>query len=132
MSKDIYNMTPDYIENRELEDFTPAQKKVILARDEYRCVICGKGEREGVELHVDHIKPKEYGGEATIENGQTLCGKHNYIKKTYKQTETGKKMFIRLYELAQKSQDYELVKFCTEILEVFERNNINGRIEWKK
>lgn len=130
--KGVYKYDPDYIENRELEDFTPAQKKVILARDEYRCVICGKGEREGVELHVDHIKPKEYGGEATIENGQTLCEKHNYIKKTYKQTETGKKMFIRLYELAQKSQDYELVKFCTEILEVFERNNINGHIKWKK
>lgn len=130
--KGVYKYDPDYIENRELADFTPAQKKVILARDQYRCVICGKGEQEGVELHVDHIKPKEYGGEATIENGQTLCGKHNYIKKTYKQTETGKKMFIRLYELAQKSEDHELVKFCTEILEVFERNNINGHIEWKK
>ncbi|MGP1515486.1 MAG: HNH endonuclease [Bacteroidales bacterium] len=24
-------------------------------------------------MHVDHIKPKEFGGKAIIENGQTLC-----------------------------------------------------------
>lgn len=48
------------------------------------------------------------------------------------QTETGKKMFIRLYELAKEQKDKELIKFTTEILEVFEKNNVNGHIEWKK
>jgi hypothetical protein len=61
-----------------------------------------------------------------------LCTQHNFLKNNFKQTETGKKMFIRLYELA-KVQGYEtLQKFCAEILEVFEKNNINGHIEWKK
>ncbi|MGB9701357.1 MAG: HNH endonuclease [Candidatus Kapaibacteriota bacterium] len=81
---------------------------------------------------MDHIKPKDLGGEASIENGQTLCAQHNFLKKNYKQTETGKKMFIRLYELAKKYNDEKLLKFCTQILEVFEKNNINGHIEWKK
>jgi hypothetical protein len=54
------------------------------------------------------------------------------MKKNYKQTETGKKMFIRLYELAKKENNNELIKFCTEILTVFEKNNINGHIDWKK
>ena len=54
------------------------------------------------------------------------------MKKNYKQTETGKKMFIRLYELAKKEKNKELIKFCAEILTVFEKNNINGHIEWKK
>lgn len=85
-----------------------------------------------MELHVDHIKPKDLGGKATIENGQTLCAQHNFMKKNFKQTETGKKMFIRLYELAKIHGDRNLQQFCAEVLEVFERNNINGHIEWKK
>ncbi len=128
----VYKYDPSMVHEKELEDFTPALKKVILKRDNYRCAMCGKGKKEGVTLHVDHIKPKDLCGEATLENGQVLCGPHNFLKKNFKQTETGKKMFIRLYELAKFSEDKQLIKFCTEILEVFEKNGINGHIEWKK
>lgn len=95
-------------------------------------VICGRGDKDGVEIHVDHIKAKDNGGKATIENGKTLCSQHNFLKKNLKQTETGKKMFIRLYELAKTEKNEELIKFCKDILEVYEKNNINGHIEWKK
>ncbi len=132
VSRGVYKYDPNFEHERELEDFTAAQKNEILKRDGYKCVICGKGKKDGVELHVDHIKAKDYGGEASIENGQTLCAPHNFMKKNYKQTETGKKMFIRLYELAKKEKNKELIKFCAEILTVFEKNNINGHIEWKK
>ena len=81
-------------------------------------------------IHIDHIKPKDLGGEATLENGQVLCGPHNFLKKNFKQTETGKKMFINLYNLAKKEDNVELIKFCFEILEVFEKNEVNGHIEW--
>jgi hypothetical protein len=132
VAKGVYRYDPEFVKNRELEDFTSSQKKQILERDNYKCVICGKGRKEGVELHIDHIKPKDFGGKAIVDNGQTLCAQHNFIKKNFKQTETGKKMFIRLYELAKQENDDTLIKFCTEILEVFERNNINGHIEWNK
>jgi len=132
VKKGVYKYDPDLIEKRELEDFTKQQKQEILQRDNYRCVICGRGQNEGLELHVDHIKPKDKGGKATIENGQTLCSIHNFRKKNYQQTETGKKMFIRLYEMAKSIEDLETMNFCSEILEVFEKNNINGHIEWKK
>jgi hypothetical protein len=79
-------------------------------------------------LHIDHIKPKDLGGEATLENGQTLCAQHNFLKKNFKQTETGKKMFIRLYELAKSEGNLDLVLFCSQILEVFEKNDVNGHI----
>jgi hypothetical protein len=39
-------------------------------------------------------------------------------------------MFIRLYELAKSQDDEDLMKFCAEILDVFEKNGINGHIEW--
>lgn len=132
ISKGIYKYDPEFVKNKSLEDFSEKQKKEILKRDNYRCVICGKGRKDGIELHVDHIKAKDLGGKATIENGQTLCANHNYLKKNYKQTETGKKMFIRLYELAKTLNDINLQNFCSEILDVFEKNNINGHIEWKK
>ncbi len=132
ISKGVYKYDPDFIQNKELEDFTEAQKEAIFKRDSYRCVICGKGRADGIDIHADHIKPKDFGGAATIENGQTLCAQHNFQKKNYKQTETGKKMFIRLYELAKSNKDEKLLKFCKEILEIYEKNNINGHIIWKE
>ncbi|MBI2450450.1 MAG: HNH endonuclease [Candidatus Nealsonbacteria bacterium] len=132
IAKGIYKYDPQKAHKRELEDFTAAQKEVILKRDGYKCVICGRGKKDGVDLHIDHIKPKDFGGEATIENGQTLCSQHNFIKKNLKQTETGKKMFIRLYELAKSEGNDELKKFCADILETYEKYNINGHIIWKR
>jgi len=132
ISKGIYKYDSDFVNNRELEDFTSAQKEEIFKRDNYRCVICGRGKADGIEIHADHIKPKELGGKAEIENGQTLCAQHNFQKKYYKQTETGKRMFIRLYELAKKNNDKELMKFCEDVLKVYEKDNINGHIIWKK
>jgi hypothetical protein len=131
VGKGVYKYDPELITNPELEDFTPTQREQIFQQDNYRCVICGKGQRDGVEIHADHIKPKDLGGKATIENGQTLCATHNFRKKTYKQTETGKKMFIRLYELAKSEGDPEMENFCRQILEVFEEYDVNDHIGWK-
>jgi hypothetical protein len=33
-----------------------------------------------------------------VDNGQTLCSEHNFLKKTYSQTEFGKRFIIRLYK----------------------------------
>jgi len=132
VKKGIYMFDPDSVTTRELEDFSPEQKDIIFKRDNFKCVICGRGKRDGMEVHADHIIPKDKGGKAEISNGQTLCSEHNFRKKNYKQTETGKKMFIRLYELAKVRDDKELMNFCAEILEVFEKNGINGHIEWKR
>ena len=131
VGKGVYKYDPDLITNPELEDFTPAQRKQIFERDNYRCVICGQGQHDGVEIQADHIIPKDLGGKATIENGQTLCATHNFRKKNLKQTETGKKMFIHLYELSESVGDHEMRDFCRNILEVFEEHNINDHVKWK-
>lgn len=131
ISKGLYKYDPNFLRDRQLEDFTQKQKIQILTRDQYQCVICGRGKKDGVDLHVDHIKPKELGGKATTENGQTLCAQHNFQKKIFKQTETGKKMFIRFYELAKIEKNETLVKFCYDILKTFERHNINSHIKWE-
>ncbi len=130
--KGVYRYDPQAAQKKTLEDFSPSQKAAILKRDGYQCVICGSGKKEGVELHVDHIKPKDLGGEASIINGQTLCAQHNFIKKNLKQTEAGKKMFIRLYQLAKAEKNPALQDFCTDILQVYQKHGINGHIEWKR
>ncbi len=132
ISKGVYRYEPDAVKAREIEEFTTHQKKIIFERDGYKCVICGRGEKEGYELHADHIKSRELGGKAIIENGQTLCSQHNIMKKALKQTETGKKMFIRLYDLAKKEKNDRLIKFFTEVLEVYENNEINCHIIWNR
>ena len=128
----IYKYDPDFVQKRELEDFTPEQKELILKRDGYKCVQCGIGRDSGLELHVDHIKAKAKGGAATIENGQTMCSIHNFRKKNYGQTESGKKMLIRLYELAKTTNDTAMINFARDVLRVFDKHNINGHIPWEE
>ena len=132
VKKGVYKYDPNYASKKELDDFTPELKRLILERDGYKCVICGRTEKEGYELHVDHILPKDKGGKATLENGQTLCSICNFRKKNYNQTESGKKMFIRLWETAKRLGDEKTQKFCEEILNTYEKYNINGHIEWKR
>src|SRR5690606_38171512 len=129
VKKGIYKYDPNFVIKKEIEDFTPELKEQILKRDGYKCIICGRSSKEGYELHVDHILPKDKGGKATLENGQTLCSICNFRKKNYNQTESGKKMFIKLWETAKRIGDTETKKFCEEILKTYEKFNINGHIE---
>jgi hypothetical protein len=132
VKKGVYRYDPASVNQRELEDFTLEQKEEIFKRDNYRCVICGRGPQNGYEIHADHIIPKDLGGKAEISNGQTLCSIHNFRKKNYKQTETGKKMFIHLYELSKEIGDKNTMRFCEEVLETFEKHHVNDHIEWKR
>ena len=132
VKKGIYRYDPNAVKQRELEDFTPEQKKQIFERDIYRCVQCGRRQDEGYELHADHRVPKDKGGKATVDNGQTLCSVCNFRKKNYGQTESGKKMLIRLWEASIKIGDEKNRKFCEEALSVYEKFDINGHVEWRK
>jgi 5-methylcytosine-specific restriction endonuclease McrA len=111
IKKGVYRYDPDFVEISQESTFPENLKKEIFARDNYQCVICGQGRKEGLEIHADHIKPRSQAGLNTVENGQTLCSRHNMFKKNLQQTETGKKMFIRLYELAKQEQDEQLKEF---------------------
>lgn len=126
----VYKYDPRFAKKKILETFSPKMKEKIFKRDDYKCVQCGKGKKNGIQIHADHIMPMDFGGKATLNNGQTLCGQHNYLKKNLKQTETGKKMFIRLYELSKEKGNKPYKDFCKDILTVFDKHNINGHIEW--
>ena len=59
IKKGWYRYDPKLASIRTLEDFSASDKKQILERDGYKCVICGKGKKDGIDLQVDHIKPKD-------------------------------------------------------------------------
>lgn len=127
--KGIYRYDPNYINKIELQDFPQKIKKAILKRDKYRCIVCGRGRKDGIELVVDHIKPKDKGGTNNIDNGQTLCMEHNLLKKNYSQTEAGKRYFIKIYEKAIANNDEKMVEFCKKVFDIYDKFKINGHIQ---
>jgi hypothetical protein len=133
IAKGQYRYNPDTAGKKEFIEFSQSEKNEIFKRDGYKCVVCGLGRENGLELHVDHIKPRSSGGEGVLENGQTLCGKHNYLKKNFTQTETGKKSFIRLLELVEANPDdpnaSTMEAFVNELLDVYDKYEIDTHID---
>jgi hypothetical protein len=126
--KGVYRYDPSYVHEVELFDFPPKIKEQIFKRDNYKCVVCGRGREEGVEICADHRKPKKLGGGNTLENGQTLCAEHNLLKKKYSQTEAGKRFIIKIYESAVASGDQRMIRFCKELFDVYDKEGINSHI----
>jgi hypothetical protein len=127
--KGVYRYDPEYVKEVELLDFPPDVKEEIFKRDKYRCVFCGRGRADGVELCADHRKSKDLGGDNSIDNGQTLCMKCNLMKKNYSQTEAGKKYFINMYRQAVAIGDERMIKFCKDVFDAYDMHEINGHIK---
>jgi 5-methylcytosine-specific restriction endonuclease McrA len=47
VKKGVYKYDPDLVQNKELQEFTPNIKEAIFRRDNYKCVVCGRGREEG-------------------------------------------------------------------------------------
>ncbi len=128
VKKGVYKYDPNLLQYKELYVFPPDVKEAIFKRDDYTCLVCGRGRGDGVEIHADHKIPLDNGGPNTIDNGQTLCSEHNFLKKTYSQTEFGKRFLIRLYKDAVKKGDERMVNFCKEIFDVYDKYGVNSHI----
>ena len=135
VAKGQYMYNPETTGKKEFNEFTQAEKNQIFERDGYKCVVCGLGRESGLDLHVDHIKPRSSGGQGTVENGQVLCAPHNFMKKNLSQTETGKKSFIRLLELVKATPDdpsaSQLENFLIDVLNVYEKHEVDKHVSWE-
>jgi hypothetical protein len=112
-----------------VQEFSQSVKNAIFERDKYKCVVCGRGREDGLEIHADHIIPCYKGGSNDVDNGQTLCSEHNLYKKYYSQTEFGKRFLIRLYKTAVKMGDDKMIKFCKDIFDIYDIYQINSHIK---
>ncbi len=129
VKKGIYKFDPDAVKEAELWDFTPEVKRQALVRDHYACVVCGRTENDGVELTIDHRKPKDLGGDNSLDNAQTLCTQHNLLKKNYNATTAGKRYFVLMYEEAIKNNDLKMVAFCKAVFDIYDEYEMNGHID---
>lgn len=128
VKKGVYRYDPDYVRGVKLFEFPQDVKEKIFERDNFRCVVCGRGRKDGIEIHADHIVPMDRGGTNTLENGQTLCSEHNLMKKNYSQTEAGKRYFIKMYKMAVIKGDKRMIKFCKDVFNAYNRHKINLHI----
>ena len=109
-----------------LKQFTQEQKKEILASDDYRCTMCGRGIQEGAELHIDPIMAKNKDGEKTVVDALTLCELHTFIGEEGKETILG--MHQRLYNEAKENNDEKSKGFFGKVLKVYEKHNMGEDI----
>jgi 5-methylcytosine-specific restriction endonuclease McrA len=115
-----------------LDDFDESMRLKVKERDRFSCVVCGLGEKDGVELQVDHITPRSKGGKAQLDNAQTLCGSHNYRKNKLSQLELGDRMFRRLKKNAQASRTENIdadrvIEFCDEVLAIYKKYGFGSK-----
>lgn len=56
-----------------------AIRYLVMQRDRFECVACGKSKKHGVKIHVDHIKPLSIYPEMALSmiNLQTMCNTCN-------------------------------------------------------
>lgn len=48
-------------------------RNAVFTRDDYKCVCCGRGIKEGAILHVHHLKYRSLGGTNRMGNHVTVC-----------------------------------------------------------
>ncbi len=123
--KGVYKRIPGYKGHNVLAPFSPEIKEAIFKRDDYICVVCGNGKHNGYEIHADHIKPQNMGGESTLENGQTLCSEHNLMKKRYGTTYFLKKYSETMIERAMEYNDKKTESLFKDILKIIEKHKKN-------
>lgn len=134
-AKGVYRYDPTHRPKKSAaHGFDAETRAKILRRDGYRCVVCGRGTSDGVELHVDHRIPQDKGGKGTLSNGQTLCGAHNYRKKNLDQTQFGKKLFLewskQLNALRNPTEEQKRLRaFCKEVLALYRKHSIDEESE---
>lgn len=67
-----------------------------------------------------------------IKNEQTERTSRDFSQEFLDQTETAKRMFIRLYEVAKAEGDRKIMEFCLDVLSLYDKHDINGHIEWER
>ncbi len=61
----------------------------VLCRDGFRCAYCGRGEPEGVRLHIDHLVPVARVGGTQLDSLITACQDCNLGKSASDLLSTG-------------------------------------------
>lgn len=70
---EAFRETEAWRRKSERRKVTASLRYDVMQRDGFRCCLCGRSAKNGVELEVDHIIPVSQGGCSDMDNLQTLC-----------------------------------------------------------
>ena len=122
VNKGVYRYDPNYRGQAADDPFPESIKQAVFQRDNFRCLICCNGLHNGYEIHADHIRPRNKGGQSILENGQTLCSEHNILKKNYGTVEFLDKYYKKMLALAKKNNDTKMQALFEELLAVIQKH----------
>jgi hypothetical protein len=86
------------------------------------------GEKMGLKFVQTILSPK-IKAVTTLRIMVKLCAWNILIKKNYSQTEAGKRYFINIYKQSIAKGDEKMIKFCKDILDIYNKHMINGHIK---
>jgi hypothetical protein len=89
------------------------------------------GREEGVELQVHHMKPTDQVAKLLLGTAK-LCAQHNYLKKNFTQTESGKRFLYGYMNRQRRLMTNKCKIFAAKILAVYEKNKVNAHIVWER
>jgi 5-methylcytosine-specific restriction endonuclease McrA len=75
------NTNQNMINEKDTRTISRTLRFKVLYRDQFKCVLCGRGATSGVNLHIDRIVPHSLAGKTIESNLQTLCEDCNLGKK---------------------------------------------------
>ncbi len=120
VKRGVYKYDPDAVHKPRTLRFTPKQNREIRERDEYRCVVCGRGRAEGVRLYVDFLMPN-LPNRARIENGATFCTWHSPSRNNLTFMDMIMMGFKQIPDLAKHEEYTEMQGFASEVSAVLKK-----------
>lgn len=107
------NSRRNYIESREATVFQ------IFSRDKFRCIYCGSSTDEGKRLTIDHIYPRNEGGQNDVYNLITSCLDCNVSKGA---SMLSKELIVELWERNRKmDEEIGLISKYDELKAYFDK-----------
>ena len=116
----VYMYDPDFSPAPQLPKFTAAQRRQIKERDEYQCVFCGMGRREGFTLYVGFLFCDKPDRASDISNGVTFCSRHR-LSNVGSIKDLISMQLSQLNELIQREHQHDISGLIKEYVEIYKR-----------
>jgi len=107
------------------EEFDDEEKRKILERDNFRCVVCGKGVVDGAKVTVGYAMSTRRGGKLNTENGRTLCPLHRWTLETAQVSDEAQRNWRKLRKKLPEVGAPQAQNFWNELVQLLRKYGID-------
>jgi len=107
------------------EEFDDEERRQILERDGFRCVVCGKGSADGVKVTIGYALSTRRGGKLDIGNGRALCPIHRWTLETAQDSDEAKQNWRKLRTLLPEVGAPRAQTFWNDFVELLKKYGID-------